>query len=206
MNEGETVNMWDQRFAQDAYVYGREPNEFLKKSCRELKTGRVLCLADGEGRNGVYLAEQGHAVTSVDASSVGLDKANKLASERGVKINTIIADLEDFNIECEDWDAIVSIFFHLSIPVRRILHKKVVRGLRPGGVFILEAYTPDQIEFGTGGPRTTDLLMNLDALKSELNGLVFDHAQEIKREIIEGTLHTGMSAVVQVVASKPRVE
>ena len=121
-------------------------------------------------------------------------------------IKTIVADLEEYEIESEYWDAIVSIFCHLSTPVRRILHKKIIRGLRPGGVFILEAYTPDQIELGTGGPRTTDLLMNLDALKSELNGLVFDHAQEIKREIIEGTLHTGMSAVVQVVASKPRVK
>ncbi len=198
--------MWDQRFAQDAYVYGREPNEFLKKSCRKLKTGRILCLADGEGRNGVYLAQKGHAVMSVDASAVGLNKTNRLANECGVSIKTIVADLEEYEIESEQWDAIVSIFCHLSIPVRRILHKKVVRGLRPGGVFILEAYTPDQIELGTGGPRTKDLLMNLDALKSELNGLVFDHAQEIKREIIEGTLHTGMSAVVQVVASKPRVE
>lgn len=192
--------MWDERYASEEYVYGTEPNDFLRAQAARIPNGRVLCLADGEGRNGVWLAEQGYDVTSVDWSVIGLEKARKLAASRNVSINTIQADLAEYNIEPNAWEGVVVIFCHLPPPVRRRLFQQAVRGLRPGGVFLLEVYTPKQIEFGTGGPREVELLATLSDLRADLQGLQFEMAQEIEREIYEGKFHGGRSAVVQIYA------
>jgi SAM-dependent methyltransferase len=196
--------MWDGRYSDAEYVYGTAPNEFLAVVADRIPNkGKVLSLAEGEGRNAVYLAELGCKVLAVDASAVGLGKAQRLAEERGVTIETRVADLAGFHIEPNAWDAIVSIFCHLPSGIRGSLHRKVVAGLRPGGVFVLEAYTPAQLKLKTGGPPTADMLMTLTALRSELQGLHFTHAREIERDVIEGKFHTGRGAVVQVVAVKP---
>ena len=192
--------MWDERYSEDEYAFGTEPNDFLRSVLRLLPDGKALCLGDGEGRNGVWLAEQGLAVTSVDASGVGLGKARALAHQRGVAIATVHMDLADFIIERGAWDVIVSIFCHLPPPLRQRVHRDVVAGLRPGGMFVLEAYTPEQIVFGTGGPPTAELTMNLDALRQELAGLKLLRAEEMEREVHEGRYHNGRSAVVQVLA------
>lgn len=195
--------MWDQRFSGDAYFYGTEPNAFLKEAAADLSApGDVLCIADGEGRNGVYLATLGHRVTSLDASSVGLSKAARLAAQRNVSLTTVHADLAEFVIAPGGWDGIVSVFCHLPVPLRRRVHQAAVSGLRPGGRFILEAYTPDQIGRGTGGPQTADLMMTLAALRDELAGLTMVHGVETVRPVVEGTGHRGDGAVVQVVAVK----
>jgi SAM-dependent methyltransferase len=194
--------MWDQRYAVEEYVYGTTPNDFLAAQAPRLPRGRALCLAEGEGRNAVYLAEQGYDVVAVDASQQGMAKAQRLAAERGVRIETQVADLAGYAIPVGTWDLIVSIFCHLPPPVRRPLHHAAVLGLRPGGAFLLEAYTPRQLEFGTGGPPTAELLMSLPSLREELKGLSFVHAVETEREVIEGRLHTGRAAVVQVLALK----
>ncbi|WP_239651311.1 SAM-dependent methyltransferase [Neosynechococcus sphagnicola] len=169
---------------------------------QQIPKGRVLCLADGEGRNGVYLAQQGCQVTAVDASPIGLEKAQKLAAERSVAIETVVADLAEFPIQPDDWDAIVSIFCHLPPTIRAHVHRQVVTGLRSVGVFVLEAYTPRQLAFKTGGPPTAELTMELATLQQELKGLEFKHAVELERDIQEGLFHRGRSAVVQVVAVK----
>ena len=131
------------------------PTELLEMSDR-LKKGDVLCLAEGEGRNAVYLARQGFAATAVDSSRVGLAKADKLAQEFGVTIQTVLADLADYTIEEGVWDSIVSISCHVHQDLRRRLHRDVVAGLKEGGTFLLEAYTPKQLEFGTGGPPSAE--------------------------------------------------
>lgn len=195
--------MWDQRYSAADYVYGTRPNDFLADVTCDLPRGRVLSIAEGEGRNAVYLARQGHAVVAVDSSAVGLEKAKKLALARGVVIETVVADLADYEIEPDSWDAVVSIFAHVPPETRKILHRRIVSGLKPGGLLVLEAYTPDQIAYGTGGPPVAELTMSLSALREELHGLEFRHAVEMKREVIEGSLHTGVGAVVQVVAVKP---
>ena len=151
----------------------------------------------------MFLAEHGHEVVAVDVSAVGLEKAGRLASERGVKITTIAADLACFDIEPDSWDTVVSIFAHLPPEIRRPLHKKIVQGLRAGGKLVLEAYTPEQIKLGTGGPPVVEMTMSLDALQEELDGLIFKHAVELERDVVEGRFHTGKGAVVQVVAVKP---
>ena len=194
--------MWDERYSAKEYVYGKNPNDFLVQSLSNIPGGKVLCLADGEGRNSVYLAEQGFEVSSVDASEPGMKKADQLARERGVSIHTVVSDLADYEIEPETWDAIVSIFCHLPPALRQVVHKKVVAGLRPGGVLVLEAYTPKQLELGTGGPAVAEMTMTLENLKTELNGLQFNHAIELERDVIEGIYHTGRGAVVQLIAVK----
>lgn len=196
--------MWDERYSGEEFAYGTEPNEFLAQMADRLPPGgRVLSLAEGEGRNAVFLAGRGHAVTAVDASRVGLAKARRLAESRRVEIELHVADLTDYAIEPAAWDGIVSIFCHVPDTVRAALHRRVVAGLKPGGVLILEAYTPAQLAYGTGGPKEVERTMTLDALRTELAPLEFEHAAELEREVIEGFYHTGTGAVVQLIARKP---
>jgi SAM-dependent methyltransferase len=198
--------MWDQRYNEDGFAYGIDPNDFLKSEYSRIpKGGRVLCLAEGEGRNAVFLAKQDYAVTAVDQSSVGLEKAKILAIENGVEISTIVTDLADYDLGNEVWDGIVSIAAHVPSGLRKKLHGQVVNSLKRGGVFILEAYTERHIEMdGIGGPPPSkqNMFMSLKELESELNGLDFVVGAEIERNISEGTYHQGESAVVQVVAYK----
>ena len=194
---------WDERYSDKDYVYGKAPNTYLASVLDKIPHGKVLCLCEGEGRNAVYLAEHGFDVTAVDASAIGLAKASRLADERDVSINTIASDLGDFVIEPNHWDAVVSIFCHVPPALRKQVHEQIVAGLKPGGVLVLEAYTPRQIEYGTGGPPVAEMTMTLDQLHEELAGLDFDYAAEFDREVIEGKYHTGKGAVVQIVARKP---
>ena len=199
--------MWNERYGEPGYAYGAEPNDFLAAAAgRYLRPrGEILSLAEGEGRNAVFLARLGYRVTAVDGSSVGLEKARALAAKRGVEVRTIVADLADFDPGLERWDGIVSIWCHLPSALRARVHRSVVAALRPGGVFLLEAYTPDQLAYKTGGPPTADLLMTLATVREELAGLEFLEAAETTREVHEGKYHDGMSAVLQVVARKPNV-
>jgi SAM-dependent methyltransferase len=195
--------MWDQRYSSDTYVYGTEPNGFLVTAAARLPPGKVLCLGEGEGRNAVWLAARGHEVTAVDSSGVGLAKARRLAAERGVRITTVHADLAAFDIEPGAWDGIVSIFCHLPPVLRADVHRRCVAGLRPGGVLLLEAYTPRQVGLGTGGPPTAELMMDAETLRAELAGLELLELRECEREVHEGEFHNGLGAVVQLVARRP---
>jgi SAM-dependent methyltransferase len=195
--------MWNERYAVPEYVYGTEPNDFLAEQAHAL-TGPVLSLAEGEGRNAVYLAGLGLDVLGVDASAVGLAKADALAKTKGVAIRTLVADLGTFDPEPETFGSVISIFAHLPSPIRRVLYPKVVRCLRPGGLLVLEAYTPAQLDFGTGGPKDEDLLMSAPKLLEEFAGLEMVFIREIERDVMEGTFHYGRSAVVQYVGRKPR--
>jgi SAM-dependent methyltransferase len=194
---------WDERYSKPGFAYGTEPNDFLVSVADRIPPGPVLMLADGEGRNGVFLAGRGYEVVAVDQSEVGLAKARQLADDKGVRIQTRQADLRDYPIEPGAWAGIVSIFCHLPPSIRAPLHTAVVRGLRPGGVFVLEAYTPRQYGRGTGGPPTPELMMSLDVLTEELAGLELLHAVELEREVREGIYHTGLASVVQILARRP---
>lgn len=196
------MTSWDERYGAADY-YGTEANEFLRENCSKIRRGGdVLCLAEGEGRNAVFLAQQGFRPVAVDQSAVGLAKAERLAAARGVQIHTVHSNLDGYHIEPMRWDGIVSIWCHLPTSLRAAVHKRVVAGLKVGGVFLLEAYTPAQLEYGTGGPRSADLLPTLEQLREELKGLEFAHAVERERTVHEGGGHHGLSAVVQVVAHR----
>ena len=194
--------MWNERYSSDRYAYGMAANDFLVSMNDRLPVGKILCLAEGEGRNAVWLAEQGNEVTAVDASDIGLQKADRLAKARGVEITSVHADLADYDIGTQQWDAIISIFCHLPPALRPDVHRRCVAGLRDNGMILLEAYTPSQLEYKTGGPPVAEMMMDMRSLRSELNGLKFLHLQECVREIHEGEFHNGPGAVVQALARK----
>ncbi len=195
---------WNPRFAGEQYAYGSAPNDFLKAQAGRLAAGsRVLSLGEGEGRNAIHLASLGHDVTAVDAAHTGLIKLLQRAARESLTVTATLADLADYAIPPAHWHAIVSIFCHLPPALRRTVLRDCVRGLAPGGLFILEGYTPRQLGFGTGGPKDVALLLEPDDIRAELDGLELLHFAEVQREVVEGSLHTGMAAVLQVVARKP---
>jgi SAM-dependent methyltransferase len=186
------MSHWDERYAPDEYVFGTEPNEFLRDHADRIPPGRVLSLGEGEGRNAVFLAERGHTITAIDASPRGLAKARALADARGVdaRIDTIVADLTDYEPEVGAYAGVISIFCHLPPPVRTVVHARAIRALAP-------------LAFGTGGPKDLALLYSLDELRADLDGLELEVARELERTVVEGPRHTGRAAVVEVVARKP---
>jgi SAM-dependent methyltransferase len=194
---------WDERYSEPGFTYGTEPNDFLVSVTDRIPRGKVLSLAEGEGRNAVYLASLGYQVTGVDGSEVGLRKAMDLAAERGVAITTVHADLSTFKIESEQWDGIVACYCHVPSAVRIRLHQAAVQGLKPGGVFVLEAFSKEQLAYGTGGPSSLDMLMTLEDLKRELAGLNFIKAVQMERPVHEGRRHTGLASVIQLIGIKP---
>lgn len=196
------VEEWDERYSAEDLPFGTEPNTFLAEEAGRLSGARVLCIAEGYGRNATWLAARGHRVTAMEQSSVGIAQGKRLAAERGVDVAFEQGDLADYDFGEARWDAIVSIFAHLPPELRADVHARVVRALAPSGLFILEAYTPAQLGFRTGGPKDVALLPTRDQLVRELDGLEFLVARELNREVNEGTRHVGMAAVVQVVARK----
>ncbi len=203
MNPSLTAEFWNERYKGADYFYGTAPNDFLASVATEIPSGPVLCLAEGEGRNAVFLASRGHAVTAVDQSEAGLAKAAGLAQTRGVPLTTVAADLTDFMISPQSWSGIVAIFMHLPPTLRRSVLARAAAGLRPGGVFVMEAYTPAQLSYNTGGPREVALLPTLAELRAELGNLEWLIGIERERDVREGGGHTGPSAVVQVLARRP---
>ena len=197
------MNFWDQRFAEPGYKYGTEPNAFLREQAARLSApADVLVPGDGEGRNGVWLARQGFRVTAVDVAEQGVAKGRELARASGVEIETRVADVTRFDLGIERWDAIVSIFLHLPPKARRELHRRAIAALAPGGVFVYEAYGPEQLRYRTGGPPEAQLLHSLDDVVPDFDGCAIERAFEGVRAVNEGRLHRGDGFVVQVIARK----
>lgn len=194
--------MWNERYATDEYVYGIEPNTFLAEQVK-LLTGPVLSLAEGEGRNAVFLASLGLDVLGVDSSEVGLAKAQKLAAAKGVKIRTEVADLAVYDLPENHFGSVISIFAHLPSPIRRRLYPLVERSLKPGGIILLEAYTLAQLPKTTGGPKDPDMLMSATGLRSEFPHCEVILAREIDRNVLEGGHRLGgVGSVVQFIARR----
>lgn len=196
---------WDERYGEDGFAFGTEPNDFLREVASLLPMGRTLCLGDGEGRNGVFLAELGHEVATIDLSPVGVLKARRLATERGVTINAVVADLASFDLGTDSWDCIVSIFCHLPRALRQRVHGSIPASLRSGGHFVFEAYREQNIGRGVGGPQNSEMTVELEELLDALgesNGIEVLIGREIEREIIEGKYHNGLSATTQVLARR----
>ncbi len=198
--------MWDERYSDSEYIFGVEPNDFLRDEFERIPAGaRVLCLAEGEGRNAVFLAQNGYQVTGIDSSKVGLDKAQQLAKDKGVTITTQVVDLADYEFGEQQWDAIVVMWVHLPTALRQHIHAQIAPALKRGGVLILEAYTQQQLTMdAVGGPPASEKQRfgSLDILRDELAELKEVIGVEKTRMVSEGTRHQGLSAVVQFIAHK----
>lgn len=197
--------MWDERFAGDDYFYGTAPNAFLQSNAGLLRTGMsALSLAEGEGRNAVWLAAQGLDVTAVDASAVGLAKAARLAEERGVGLRTLVADLATWDIPAGAYDIVVAIFIQFAPPpVRDRLFAGMVNALKPGGLLLLQGYRTEQPRYGTGGPKAPELLYTEALLRNAFAALQIERLSVHDSEISEGSGHHGISALIDLVARKP---
>jgi cyclopropane fatty-acyl-phospholipid synthase-like methyltransferase len=200
------MDFWDQRYARDDYLFGTRPNAFLARQAKRLVPGqRALAVADGEGRNGVWLAEQGLRVHAVDASPVALDKARRLAASRGVDVAFDLADLADWPWPEAAYDVVVAIFIQFAGPELRARHfAGMRRALVPGGLLLLEGYRPEQLAYGTGGPPAVENLYTEELLRQEFAGFTIEELASYDAVIEEGAAHNGMSALIDLVARKPR--
>jgi 2-polyprenyl-3-methyl-5-hydroxy-6-metoxy-1,4-benzoquinol methylase len=196
--------LWNQRYSGDQFFYGTEPNAFLASQAGLLRPGhRVLAVADGEGRNGVWLARQGLEVTAVDFSPVAVEKARGLAEQFGVSVRHEISDLFEWSWPENRYDAVVAIFIQFVSPAQRPqLNELMLRALKPGGLLILQGYRPKQLEYGTGGPSCAENLYTAEILRREFAAMEILHLAEHDDEICEGVGHCGMSALVDLVARK----
>lgn len=196
---------WDARFAGDDYLFGTEPNRFLV-SCRDLlgKRGRVLSVADGEGRNGVWLATQGFDVDAFDASPVAVAKAQRLAAERGASVQFHAADADAWPWPEQAYDAVAAIFIQFAPPpLRRRIFDRIAGTLRPGGLLLLHGYRVEQLGYATGGPSVPEQLYTEELLRAELSAFAIERLESYDALVEEGTGHSGMSALIDVVARRP---
>lgn len=203
MTTNDANTFWNERFSQSEYYYGTQPNDFLKDNAKVFTPGgKLISLGEGEGRNAVFLAEQGYDVTALDSAQAGLDKTRQLAKLRNVEVHPLLAHLKYYEFEKEKWDGVVSIFCHLPAAVRQYVHENLPHTLKTGGIFLMEAYTPEQLQYGTGGPQNIELLYDPEVIKKELAGLELLRFDVVERAIHEGKGHTGLSSVLQVIARK----
>jgi hypothetical protein len=198
---------WDERYAGEEYGFGTAPNDFLRE-CMALPAFadaalQVLCIGDGEGRNGVWLAGLGHEVTSVDLSPVGVDKARRLATVHRVPLDARVGDLARWDLGVDAWDLVVSVFCHLAPELRADVHARIARAVRPRGWVAFEAYRPANVGRGVGGPQSAELNVTLEELRGQFAGWEPVVAREVERDIHEGRYHNGMSATTQWLARRP---
>jgi 2-polyprenyl-3-methyl-5-hydroxy-6-metoxy-1,4-benzoquinol methylase len=195
---------WNARFAADGFVFGTEPNAFLASQRGRLAPGMsALCVADGEGRNSVWLAKQGLGVTAFDFSPVGLAKAMKLAQQNGVKVDYHQADVNDWNWDAAQYDVVVAIFVQFTPPVQRArMFEGMIRALKPGGFLILQGYRPEQLRYATGGPKRVENLYTEPLLRESFAALEILHLTSHDDVVDEGAGHKGMSALIDLVAQR----
>jgi cyclopropane fatty-acyl-phospholipid synthase-like methyltransferase len=198
------LERWETRFRAGAYAFGKEPNAFLKSQAHRLPAGgHALSVADGEGRNGVWLAEQGLEVLSIDFSPAALEKARALAAERGVKLATERADVTTWRWPQNAFDVVTAIFIQVVTPAQRpAFFANLKNALKPGGLLLMQSYRPEQLKYGTGGPREVERLYTRALLEDAFGDMAQLEIREHDSEIREGTAHVGMSALIDLVAVK----
>lgn len=195
---------WEARYGEPGYAYGTAANAFLVEQAGLFEPGQsVLAVADGEGRNGVWLAGRGLDVLSVDQSEIGLRKARELALRRGVALRTEQADLVTWDWPVNAFDRLIAIFIHF-LPEHRVpMHRAMLAALKPGGLLLMEAFRPEQLEYRTGGPPLGEMLYSLEMLREDFAGTELLACEERVTELDEGPYHRGPAAVVRLIARKP---
>lgn len=205
MNMNPAVSKWNERFlASDDYIFGTAPNDFVARHAARFKAGmKVLAVADGEGRNGVWMAEQGCEVWSVDGAPAASAKARRLAEARKVNMHVITQDISQWDWDAQQFDAVVGIFFQFANPkLRAKLFDGMKRAVKPGGLLMIEGYGMKQLEYKTGGPDIPDHLYTLPLMQESFGDMKIELLDEYDAEIHEGPRHQGMSALVDLIAIK----
>ncbi|WP_079509283.1 class I SAM-dependent methyltransferase [Mesobacillus jeotgali] len=193
-------NSWHARFGSEHYVYGEEPNQFVKEQSYRLEKGsKIAAFAEGEGRNAVYLARQGHEVTAYDYAENGLNKTEALAERYDVKVSTVLKDLIHDSVPVEEFDAAIMVFGHFRKNDQKNIFGKLVSTVKPGGIILLEVYSEDQVHYGTGGPKTVEMLYDPSDVLEWIKGHKNLHFFYGEQERVEGELHTGTGHVIQVI-------
>ncbi|ACL73834.1 tellurite resistance protein TehB, putative [Thioalkalivibrio sulfidiphilus HL-EbGr7] len=195
---------WDERYRESGFAYGEAPNAFLVSHERLYQPGqRALAVADGEGRNGVWLAGRGLQVLSVDRSQVGLDKAELLAASRGVAVETRCVDLAEWDWPEAAFDHVVAVFAHFPPDIRQQIHRAMLRALKPGGVLLLEAFSPEQLDYESGGPRDPAMLYSAVMLREDFVDGDIEEIAETLTTLDEGPYHQGPAAVTRALVRRP---
>ena len=205
MSFEDATQFWNERFDKEEFIFGKEPNEYLvEKTHKYLKPGqKVLCIADGEGRNGVWLAKQGMQVIGFDASDIALAKAKQFAKENQVKVEYTFSDTDSFAWQANTYDAVIAIFIQFADPaMRERIFQKAYETLKQGGIFILQGYTPKQLEYKTGGPSLIEHLYTEEMIRDLAKDFEILELSVYEKELSEGARHTGMSALLGLTAKK----
>lgn len=197
-----TMNKWQKRFDTEEYVFGKEPNEFIREAAELFNPGPdILAIAEGEGRNAVYLAGFGNRVTIWDFAESGLAKAQQLAEEKNVRLMTELKDLTKTEWPADRYDAVICVFGHFPSELRSKILEGVRKTVKPGGVFITEVYAKEQLAYGTGGPKEEDYLYSLENFKT-FGGWETLRLEKKEVERYEGSGHNGRSCVIQYAGRK----
>ena len=197
---------WNERFATDEYIYGKNPNKFFKEQIDKLKPGRLLLLGEGEGRNSIYAAIKGWEVDAVDFSQTAKDKALKLSKKNNVKINYTISNLTDFIPSENCYDVIGLVFIHLKPDSRKVVHKRIVNALKNNGHIILEVFEKEQLGNNSGGPQSEEMLYSKEEIENDFRGLRI-HLLEKKTVFLdEGDKHKGDASVIKFVGEKVQIK
>lgn len=204
MTDNPNFAFWQERFATEEYIFGTAPNEFLASQAALLRPGQsALAVADGEGRNGVWLAQRGLSVRAIEFSPLAQEKARKLAAQAGVAMSFELADVLRRTWEREAYDVVAAIFIQFATPAERAaLFANMKGALKPGGHLLLQGYTPKQLEYGTGGPRQVKQLYTASLLRDAFADMDILHLAEHEQVLHEGDRHSGMSALIDMVARK----
>jgi 2-polyprenyl-3-methyl-5-hydroxy-6-metoxy-1,4-benzoquinol methylase len=205
MSFEDATQFWNERFDKEEFIFGKEPNEYLvEQTKRYLKPGqKVLCIADGEGRNGVWLAKQGMQVVGFDASDIALAKAKQFAKENQVEVEYTFSDTDSFAWQSNTYDAVIAIFIQFADPaMRERIFQKAHETLKQGGIFILQGYTPKQLEYKTGGPSLIEHLYTEQMIRDLAKDFEILELSVYEKELSEGARHTGMSALLGLTAKK----
>lgn len=196
------IEFWNERYAKDEFIYGTEPNEFLREQLVNLPKGKIILPCDGEGRNAVFAAKLGWQVNAFDFSHSAKEKASSLAKQEGVNLDYEVADIHEKDFKENSTDVVALIYAHFPEELRKIAHSKAVKWLKPGGKLILEAFNPKQINNDSGGPKNIEMLYTEEILKEDFKDLTIEKLESLETNLSEGDFHKGKADVIRLIAIK----